>query len=770
MLGSDMLGTALLGGSLSGGAGGGSSSSAMVGDFFVGADMLGGGPGVGDGGGGGGGIDGYGGRIEAGAEVVAGFEVHRLQSITGTPSGHASVSGSVIQSIALYATITVSSLQMVSGRLGLEISDLSGLIDGDVVVAADLGQHLLQGGQADGEATVTEQFTLEVALDPSAIEGFSTVSNTDLGVTIWIAGSPAGDSTVTSEVGLIIDDLVGDPAGETAFAGNFDIYTIPPQPIIAGVEEIFATLNLEGDFGGFPMGEASLVVDPDVIYVLEASTSDGDTVLDANLTRWVELSGGTSNGDAVVEDTALIVYMLSGGLIEGESDVAARLYYAEGFVPLYAKPTGEATAVGHMKMRSFMRHDPIVAGATIVATLYYLEELEGAAEASSTVTTTDFDIYTIPPTPIITGSEVIAHLEGVYGYRGEMEGSSTVTLTVPLLMETFFFPGPIHGETTVTTGLFYIEPHDLMVQRINCSTTFERVNLHRGVWMNARPKGESIVARAPLGKPIVIGIYTVDFARGESTVTVTQLIVNMGGQSNGDNRGNGDLFVLKHSDLPGAISQGSSTLGPVDLWPRGWLEPEPSNGFTGVGTYKPDGVNVHPFYGSKTKQLGGYTPAAIQAWNRAPGYFVDSDLFHTVALYATTSTEDDYYKVEHGGSGWWNNYSPESAWIVPDDLSRPHRYCGARFVSTLDGSNSVDLFVELKNALYGHPSGASSVIAEFIVLKFRTMMVEGNVARVGDRTRVHSGIVSKSGQPHIPLSQRRNVELDDQRHPVPLFT
>lgn len=233
----------------------------------------------------------------------------------------------------------------------------------------------------------------------------------------------------------------------------------------------------------------------------------------------------------------------------------------------------------------------------------------------------------------------------------------------------------------------------------------------------------------------------------------------------------------------------------VDFWRHGDLEPQVSAGSSGLGTYYEDGKNTHPL---TSPNNDSHISGVRSGWNRAPGWFVDSHYysFNYMGLYASTSTEEDQYTMplswpsDHPlyrsgpnnsnttpyGSAITSNINSGIMYHEPlydDHEMFFHGICGARFVSTLDGSNSIDMDLELKSSMWGLIAGIGEVVGDFIVLRFRTMTVQGNLARKADRVAYIEGSTSKSPNARIPHARQRGDsarELEKVRSGNTLYT
>lgn len=685
--------------------------------------------------------------------------------------------------------------------------------------------------QSDGEATVAGDLSLPTLFNPEDVVGESTVVG-EAEVHLLSGGLIACDSEVQGTISRAVPLEAGAIVGQT---------TLPDVEI-----DLF-------NYGGVFYGESIVTADPDVEYDLTVDAMACESVVDGDLTYWVEV-GLDEIGCSSDVEASFDVHMLPGGVCAGESEVEAHLWYLDGLVPLGGEAAGESTPTGSIVGFFSVSVDDIACSTVLAANLTYWKPLGDAYVEGSAEVTGQFEIYTIPPGPIDCASEVTAHLDGEWVYRGEILCEAEVELH--MVITTHFLPGPVEGEATVTNKGVWLDPHDLYVDRINGRTAFRSegrylvLNLNRGMGgrtttpdtANAddHPYTGTRFLDAILGMPVIIGLYQADRAQGLSEV-IANLFINEGGQANcnsrveglinlavekflaGETTGHDALFYdIPMSALPEyfrpepppyvlealresldatdvymagteenryiRIRSGTIPCGAffpwVDFWRRGDLEPQVSGGETFVGQYfegdSQGRVNVHP--------------TGHQTWYRPAGYFVETTGFNTLGLFATTSTEDDQYslpysypsthpeyveggdnRTEYGDNVFterragqtWHEQIPDPH---PDYF---HGYCGTRFVSTIDGSNSVDLFWEPKNALYALIDGVAEVIGDFIIIRYRTITVLGNVARKADLSALIEGNIAKSPDTRMPFTRqprRKARELEKVRSGNTLYT
>lgn len=654
-------------------------------------------------------------------------------------------------------------------------------IDGDSAIEGDLNFPLPVEGESDGESTV--EASLDVHILGGESEGDSEVEAL-LGITVPVEGTANGEASVAApslevfsyqgqadgeteiEASLEVDyEFTGDSSCEADVEGDLSFWVeigTDSTEEIAGSSEVEASFDVHLLSGGAIKGESEAEAHlgwldgiarllPEEVEsrteTIEARLSgdfraqvdpiEGTTEIDPNLS-YLQIIDEPSHahGEATVEGN-FEVHLLSGGEIECSSEIEVDL-------------GGEYLWRGQAEGES---HVDVIAGP-FIETFFLPGEIHGEAivfGGEFRVAPHDLEIDPINGHTQFRSEGRYLRLNLDRELEAEIDGETSfeqAILGMPVVI------GPYQadraeGQAKVVANLFLNEG-----AQANCNSrvSAQLMLLHER-YMEAITTGDSSTY---FYFDLPGGQY--DYWRPQITEHVLDLIAETFNADWADlqETSSGSRIRVRNGHIP----CGSAFLW-ADLWDRGVLEPQASRGWAGVGKEFPQGRNVHPTAFNDTPLS---STSVYSSWNRGPGYFVEAMEFNVLGLRAMTSTEDDQYTMPLSWPDWHPNYTPRNnstpygsqitsniragqMWhepMVDDHEGFFHGRCGARFHSTVDGSNSVDMYVELKNALYAIIQGDASAVASFIVLRYRTMTVLGNLARKMDLDVSVTGLVSKS--------------------------
>ena len=580
-------------------------------------------------------------------------------------------------------------------------------------------------------------------------------------------------SVVVGNLGYSVD-LEAEPIeGDSDVQGEMEVYFLAPGPIEASADVDAHLWFLDGILPLRAQSDGRTDIDPMVTgffsVILDPITASAS--IDANLTYWKPLGTAFADGSSsVIGD--FDIYTIPPGIISGSSEIQADV---TGDWQYAVDIFGQSALSIHMLVETFFLPGQINGSATVVGTRF-------------TIAPHDLIIDQINGSTSFREYGIYNRLNLDRGLFAEpIQGSTSfeqAILGMPVVIG-LYQADRAEGWSKLTANLFVNEGG-----QANCNSRVDALLIVQPMpdeWSLAGMTTGTVGPPGAHGNDSRRWDYIFlddlpDYYRPEPT----QEVLDAMGYEAALSTSQGQRRIGR-KNLP----CGASFLW-VDFWRRGDLEPQASHGEGFVGQYfpgtgNPPRVNVHPLQGIVSQTQ----------WWRDPGYFVETTGFNTLGLYAKTSTEEDQYTMPYSWPDWHPEWTPPGpgvsnttpyrnqiiqeirsgqSWHEPMYDPHPgffHGICGARFISTLDGSNSAYMDLMLKNAMWGLFEGSSSVIANFIILRFRTMTVEGNIARKEDLTALIAGAVAKSPESRIPgvrQPQRNARELERVRSAKTLYT